>query len=77
MVRVLGVERTSMSSNPSDLTPLDLQAYLANPARWEQATQSLQAVARAIVGDQASAEDIVQSAWVEAMQKPRGSMGMG
>ncbi len=66
-----------MSTYPPDATPLDLQAYFANPAKWEQATHSLQTIARAIVRDQASAEDIVQSAWVEAMQKPRSSVGMG
>ncbi|MCP5022896.1 MAG: sigma-70 family RNA polymerase sigma factor, partial [bacterium] len=58
--------------------PVDnLQTYFADPAKWEQATRALQSVARAIVGDQDSAEDIVQGAWVEAMQRPAKAFGLG
>ncbi len=59
-------------------TPADnLHTYFADPAKWEQATRALQSVARAIVGDQDSAEDIVQSAWVTAMQRPSKAIGLG
>lgn len=44
---------------------------LASAERWAATTQSLQRVARSIVGDAATAEDIVQNAWVDALERRR------
>ncbi len=40
-------------------------------------TLALQRVARAVVGDQGMAEDIVQNAWVEALRRSSSSHGFG
>ncbi|MEM6676070.1 MAG: sigma-70 family RNA polymerase sigma factor [Planctomycetota bacterium] len=50
-----------------DAIPLDPDEF--DPAEWRRATRGLQRIARSIVRDEAGSEDIVQGAWVRALER--------
>ena len=59
-------------------SPIDrLEAWLEQPDRLAGATRALQRIAIAIVGDAATAEDIVQGAWLESLKDSNRDKGMG
>ncbi len=63
-----------MSSSPPFS---DEQSFFDDPRSWTQATQGLERLATAIVGDPAAAQDVVQGAWLEAWRRPQGIPGLG
>lgn len=64
-----------MTSSSPDPTADGLEAFFEDHASWTRTSRSLQRIARAVVGDEA--EDIVQSAWVEALERRQGGLGFG
>ena len=66
-----------MRTSPSHPVAKTLEAYLADSKSWAQTSRSLQRIAKSVVGDSDLAEDIVQSAWVEALRRGPAKLGLG
>ena len=64
-----------MASSPKK--PSKIEYVLRDPESLGQTTQKLKRIARAVVGDESLAEDVVQSAWVTALQRKQKGIGLG
>ncbi len=60
-----------MNTHPSHSLADGTHDPFENVESWAETTRALQRVARAIVGDAATAEDIVQNAWLLALERSR------
>ncbi len=62
-------------TSPDDTLRHDLSSL--EPSEWRRSTRALQGIAKSIVGDAAQSEDIVQGAWVRALERRDDRPGQG
>ena len=65
------------SDSPADDLAIDLRSYLERPQAWAHVSKGLQRIALAIVGNERDAEDVVQGAWLEALEHPQYRQSQG
>ena len=66
-----------MASSTPDPSAIDFERTPADPEVLARTTRSLRRLAKSVVGDDATADDIVQGAWVAALEKRPVGIGIG
>ena len=66
-----------MTLPPSEFPADDVRSYMQQPEAWAQISLGLKRIAVAIVGNERDAEDVVQGAWLEALNQPHKRQTQG